>query len=114
MRMQEMITEFRAIMPRLTRRAESMNRLFDKLQATGVDLKICTNSHSKEVLVEDMLVTLSDALVQIVDTLDCVRELQKLNEEYQHKVGRRVDKPKDDPRQMELQFDGATDNADNG
>ena len=114
MRMQEMITEFRAIMPKLTIRANNMSMLFDKLQAAGVDLEICTSSHSKEVLVKDMLDTLSDALVQIAATLDCVRGLQALNEKYQHKVGRRVDKPKDDPRQMELQFDGITDNADNG
>lgn len=98
MRMQEMITEFRAIMPKLTRHADSMNVLFDKLEATGVDLKICTGSHSKEVLIEDMLNTLSDALEQIAATLDCVRGLQTLNERYQHKVGRGVDRPKDGPQ----------------
>lgn len=106
MRMQEMITEFRAIMPKLTRHANNMGMLFDKLQATGVDLKICTSSHSKEVLVKDMLDTLSDALVQITAMLDYVGGLQTLNEKYQHKVGRRVGKPKDDPRQMELVFLG--------
>ena len=114
MRMQEMIIEFRSIMPALMENTKELTKLVGMIVDTREDLQLCNNPRSKKVLIDDIFKTLDAFGITIFNVIEYSKALQELNEKYQHKVGRRVDKPKDDPRQMELQFDGAANNADNG
>jgi hypothetical protein len=112
--MQEMITEFRTVIPDLATHAHKMCKMFDRISEVNQDLKGISNTRSKELLVNDLNDTILATLVHTSCVLSCIDRLQKLNDSYQYKVGPKVTKPKNDHRQMELQFDGAMDNADNG
>lgn len=104
MRMQEMITEFRAIMPALMENIKDLTKLVGMVADTREDLQLCNNPRSKKVLIDDILKTLDAFGITVFSVIEYSKALQELNEKYQHKVGRRVDKPKEDPRQMELAF----------
>jgi uncharacterized protein YoxC len=104
MRMQEMITEFRNIMPALAESTKELTKLVCMIADTREDLQLCNNPRSKEVLINDIFKTLDAFDTTVFNVIEYSKALQELNEKYQHKVGRRVAKPKNDPRQMELAF----------
>lgn len=104
MRMQELITEFRDEIPKLTKCHEEAGRLYNKVWGLWDDYARCESEEGQRLLIDAAREAMNRFSAAFVGMSASINALDKLNAGYTQKLGPRKARPKEDPRQMQLEL----------
>ena len=107
MKMQEVIVRLRELAPEAAQNVDLAIKDFCVMKDLLSDLRTCVSSSTRDAVLK-LIGERSLGLSRFLDAAqDATSKLQELNESYREKLGPR--KPKDDPRQMELELEEVRD-----
>lgn len=105
MKMQELITEFRDEIPKLSQHHQDTDRLYRKVWGLWDDYARCESVEGRRLLIDAARKAMDMFSTAFIGMSASVEALEQLNAGYTRKLGPRKAGPKEDPRQMELEFD---------
>lgn len=105
MRMQELITEFRDEIPKLTKHHKEAGDLYRKVWGLWDDYSRCESQEGQRLLIDAAREAMNRFSAAFVDMSASIEALGRLNTGYTRKLGPRNAGPKEDPRQMKLELE---------
>lgn len=106
MRMQDVIGKLREEAPLLDKFAGDADHAFQKVWSLFDDYRRAESFQGRRVLADAISEGMLDFSRKYQTLRTSIDTLCLANAEYKEKLGPRAKKPKDDPRQMEMDFNG--------